>query len=131
MLAGVVGGVDAAQHQLAPRAGGVVAVEPEGEDRLRHQLLVDHVLEGRRRASNADLWERQALPHTRQASGQQKRYLPFSKRGHTVASTQQLIELWQAAPLTKHTSDKQLDRRMAGHVKTVRLAPSRAAAHQA
>ena len=61
VLAGVVGGVDAAQHQLAAGALGVVAVQPEGEYRLRHQALVHHVLEGGRRASDADLRERKPL----------------------------------------------------------------------
>ena len=61
VLAGVVGGVDAAQHQLATGALGVVAVEPEGEHRVRHQALVHHVLEWGRCASDADLRERQSL----------------------------------------------------------------------
>ncbi len=61
VLAGVVGGVNAAQNQLASRARGVVAVEPEGEDRLRDEPLVHHILEGRRHTPNADLREGQPL----------------------------------------------------------------------
>lgn len=61
VLAGVVGGVNSTQHQLSSRAGGVVAVEPEREDWLRDQPLVHHVLEGRRHAPYADLWEGQPL----------------------------------------------------------------------
>ena len=61
VLAGVVRGVDAAQDELAAGAGQVLAVEPEGEDGLRDQPLVDHVLEGRHRAPDRDLREGQPL----------------------------------------------------------------------
>ena len=61
VLAGVVRGVHPAQHQLAPRACRVVPIEPEGEDRLRHEALVHHVLEGRDCSPDRDLGEPQAL----------------------------------------------------------------------
>lgn len=67
MLPGVMGGVNAAEHQFSPGAGGVVPVEPEGEYGLRHQSLIHHVLEWGRHSPNRDLRERQPL-HTHNQS---------------------------------------------------------------
>ena len=56
-----MGGVDSTEDKLAAGAGGIVAVEPEGEHRLRHQPLLHHVLEWRCHSPDADLREGQPL----------------------------------------------------------------------
>jgi hypothetical protein len=69
VLAGVVRGVHAAEHQLSSWAGGVVTVQPEGEYGLRDEVLRDHALEGRRNSPYGDLRESQTLhPHNWKAS---------------------------------------------------------------
>ncbi len=61
VLAPVVVGVDAAERELAAGAARRVAVEPEGEDGLGHEALVQRVLERRPRAAHRNLREGQAL----------------------------------------------------------------------
>ncbi len=61
VLAPVVVRVDATERELAAGAARRVAVEPEGEDGLGHEALVQRVLERRPRAAHCDLREGQAL----------------------------------------------------------------------
>ena len=69
VLAGEVVRVDAAEHELAARRAGRVAVEPEGKDGRRDQALVHRVLERRPRAAHRDLRKCQALRAPPQSPG--------------------------------------------------------------
>lgn len=61
VLALVVGGVHAAEHQLAALMVGVVAIQPEGEDWLLDYALIHHIVEGRHSTLDGDAGEAQAL----------------------------------------------------------------------